>query len=186
MEQWWAGMTAFEHVYWMMAIASSTLLLIQLIIASISGFDFHTGDVGHHDISGGHFQLLTVRNLVGFFAIMSWSGIAFNHASFPIWLTILLSILIGIIMMVVMALLFFVMIKLENDGTIDMQNAVGRTAIVYLTIPAARKSYGIIRVNMQEKMFDINAITDDSKDIENNSAVHIKEISNNQAIVERL
>ena len=46
---WWGQMTSLEHVYWIIAIAASVILLIQLVLAFVSGLDLHVGsDLGAH------------------------------------------------------------------------------------------------------------------------------------------
>lgn len=185
MEQWWASMSALEHVYWLIAVASTTVLAAQLILAMVSGFEFHVGDVHdtQHDVPG--FHLLTVRNVVGFFAVMSWTGLTFYNQKMATPIVILLSILCGFIMMMCMAGIFFGLSRLESDGTFDIKTAIGKNAMVYLLIPSKRKGHGVISISTQGRRTEINAYTDDDDSIMTGSTVKIKEIINGIAIVER-
>jgi hypothetical protein len=137
-QSWWGAMSSVEHVYWIIAIAASTILAVQLIIACISGLEFHIGsdlgshDVGHHDIDMPHFQLLTVRNIVAFFALFGWSGLAFYHGGFHIGVVILLSFICGFIMMVITALIFLALSKMQSSGNLDYAAAKGLKAVAYL------------------------------------------------------
>jgi hypothetical protein len=188
------AMSSIEHVYWIIAIAASTVLAVQLIIACVSGLDFHVGtdlsshDVGthHDDIGMPHFQLLTIRNIVAFFALFGWSGLAFYDKGLPVWLVIFLSFICGLIMMVITALIFYGLFKLQSSGNVDYTAAKGLHATVYLKIPSAGQGSGRIKVILQEKIVEMEAITIDSKEIPTGSTVVIKESTNTNATVERV
>lgn len=191
---WWSSLTQFEHVYWIMAVASSTVLAVQLIMAMVTGLDFHDGsslghggtDAHHGDIGVPHFQLLTVRNVVGFFAVMSWSGLTLNSYHAPIIVTILVSMLLGVMMMVIMAVAFFALSRLEVSGNMDMKSIIGQTATVYIPVPRNRTSSGAISINAQGRKTQFDAVTDDSEVIATNALVRIIDINNNQAVIERI
>ena len=194
---WWGSLSSVEHVYWIIAVAASTVLAIQLIIACASGFEFHMGsmgsdlgshggDAGHHgDMGMPHFQLLTIRSIVAFFSLFGWTGLAFYHQNLPLWAVILLSILCGFIMMVLTAAIFYGLYKLQSDGNVHYDTAKGLNATVYLKIPAIGQGKGLIRVVLQEKTLDMDAVTTDSSEIPTGANVLIKEVSSSTAIVER-
>lgn len=195
---WWGSMSPVEHVYWVIAVASSTLLAIQLIIACASGFEFHMGsmgsdlgshggDAGHHhgDMGMPHFQLLTIRNVVAFFSLFGWTGLAFNHHGLPLWAVILLSCLCGFVMMVLTAAIFYSLYKLQSDGNINYDSAKGLKATVYLKIPPVGQGMGQVRVVLQGKIIEMEAISTSTEEIPTGSNVLIKEVSSSKAIVER-
>jgi membrane protein implicated in regulation of membrane protease activity len=185
---WWGQMTSVEHVYWIIAIAGSIFLLIQLVLAFVSGIDFHIGsDLGAHggDFGFPHFQLLTLRNIVAFFAVFGWVGLAMFHAGASITLTIIVSFFCGLLVMVIMSAMFFGLSHLQSSGNIDVSLAKGQQANVYLTIPPTRKIGGKIEVTLQGKIIEMNAITDNTEPIPTGTIVMITDILNNQALVER-
>ena len=188
---WWGSLSPVEHVYWIISIAASTVLAIQLIIACVSGLDFHMGgDLGAHggdathDIGMPHFQLLTIRNLVAFFALFGWSGLAFDHHGFPIWLTIFLSSICGLIMMVIMSLIFYGLYKMQSFGNVNYTTAKGLTASVYLKIPPVGQGSGQIKVILQGKYVEMEALSTETMEIPTGASVLIKEVSDSKAIVE--
>jgi hypothetical protein len=187
---WWGTLTPLEHVYWIIAIASSVVLAIQLVLASVSGLDFHMGSdlAAHHggDVDVPHFQLMTIRNIVAFFAVFSWVGLALHHAGCSNVITIGVSFVSGLAMMVLLALMFLGLSKLQTSGTLDVKKAKGQPAETYLTIPPARKSTGKIEVVIQGKKVEMDAVTDDPVSIATGTSVKIIDVVNNQAIVERI
>ena len=181
-------MTSMEHVYWIIATASSVLLLVQLVLAFISGIEFDSSDmVAHHggDINLPHFQLLTIRNVVAFFVVFGWSGLAMIHANASLPLTIVVSFVCGLVIMVLMAAMFLGLSRLQSTGTLDVSKAKGEQAKVYLTIPAARKGVGKVTVVIQGKNVEMDALTDNAEPILTGSLVTVKDVINKQVIVER-
>ena len=195
---WWGSLSPIEHVYWVIAVAASTVLAIQLIIACASGFEFHMGsmgsdlgghggDVGQHhgDMGMPHFQLMTIRNVVAFFSLFGWTGLAFNHMGLPLGLTILFSFICGLIMMVITAALFYGMYRLQSDGNVNYDSAKGLKGTVYLKIPPTGQGYGQIRIVLQGKIIEMEAVSKDTVEIPTGSNVIIKEVSSSIAVVER-
>lgn len=195
---WWGSLSPVEHVYWIIAIAASTVLAIQLIIACISGVDFHMGsdlgahggDAGHHHGAGDmdpHFQLLTIRNVVAFFALFGWTGLAFFQQGLPMWAVILLSSLCGFAMMVLTAGIFYGLYKLQSSGNVKYEAAKGLKGIVYLRIPPVGTGCGQIRVVLQGKVIEMEAISSETEEIPTGATILITEISqSSKALVERV
>jgi uncharacterized membrane protein YciS (DUF1049 family) len=190
MNSWWLTLSPLEHVYLIIALIATTVLLIQLILAFISGVEFHSGSdiAAHHgDISEPHFQLLTIRNIVAFFAVFSWSGLAFHQHHFSTTLTVIFSFICGLVMMIIVSSIFYLLFKLQSDGTIkdtEVIKAVGQTAVVYL--PISNTIMGKINITLQGRQIEINAITKDSVLIPTGSLVKVLQVINNQALVERI
>ena len=186
---WWGQMSSLEHVYWVIATASSVLLLIQLVLAFVSGREFASGGdmVAHHsgDISLPHFQLLTIRNVVAFLVVFGWTGLAMINANASLPLTIIVSFVAGLVIMLVMAAMLLGLSRLQSSGNVDVSSAKGEQARVYLTVPAVRQGTGKLEVVVQGKKIDMDAVSDDPEPILTGTFVKIKDVINNQAIVER-
>ena len=66
--------------------------------------------------------------------------------------TIIVSIVCGLIMMTLMAILFHYMKKLNDSGTLKMENALNSIGEVYLTVGASRSSIGKVQIKNQLKI----------------------------------
>lgn len=191
----WAAMSTIEHVYLIIACASSMVLAIQIILAVLGGMDLNIGDVhlgsdlgAHHDVgshhdTGGHFQLITLRNVVAFFVLMGWSGLGFYNLQCPLILTIFLSCLCGFFMMLITAGLFYALSKFQADGTLNVTGAEGETGTIYLSVPPERKGIGKIQIVLQGRKVELNAVTDDKVKIESGDTVKIVKVLNEQVLV---
>ena len=105
METWFTALTVFEKVYWVVACIASCFLLIFLVMTLFGGdADEMSGDVDT-DIDGDHgvgFQILSFKNLTGFFTIFGWTGIACLDNGLSHTLTVIISVICGLLMMVAM------------------------------------------------------------------------------------
>jgi hypothetical protein len=191
-DSWWASMELLEKIYWAFALPFSAVFLIQLIITLIgAGGDGDVEASGDADFDvdsdvGIGFQFITIRNFIAFFTIFGWTGIACIDAGLGKGMIIFLSIVAGMLMMLLMATLFYLISKLTESGTMKMDSAVGKTATVYLRIPAAKSGAGKVQVNIQG-VKTLDAMSNHIEDIKSGSLVKIVAIEGgNMLIVELL
>ncbi|HIA05643.1 MAG TPA: hypothetical protein EYN71_02860 [Flavobacteriales bacterium] len=183
---WWAETETLGRIYWMIALPSSLFFVIILVTTFIAGdVDGEVGDVDA-DIEGDGgigFQFFTLKNLVGFFTIFAWTGIACIDAGYNTAITVGASAVSGLAMMTIMASIFHFMGKLSDDGTLLMQNAVGGIGEVYLTIQPKRNGFGKVQINVQGSIRTLQAMTDDEAELATGTVVRVKEIINDQILL---
>jgi len=203
MDSWWQALSAFERVFFCIAFPASAILLIQTILTLIglghdgdvdgvdadtdTGIEFHGGDAdADHDIghdfshdgdhgmdSGADFRFFSIRGLVAFFTLFGWVGALLGAGPMNKVLAVIIAILSGLAAMFLIALIFYGVSRLQSSGNIRYANAVGRTGEVYLTIPASRKGTGKVQVVIQERLIEVNAMTDINKPIPTGANVKI-------------
>mgnify|MGYP003751094291 FL=1 len=106
-------------------------------------------DVAFDSDHGIGFQFLSIKNLVGFFAIFGWTGIALLSGGKGLGITIIISVLAGLAMMVIMATIVYYLGKLSEHNVLNLNNAKGKIGTVYLKIPAERKGMGKVQIIVQ-------------------------------------
>ena len=154
---WWAALLLPEKVYWIIAIPSTVLLLIQIVMTLAGGdadevdTDFDGDlDTDAGDLDGGAgWQFFTYKNVLGFFTLFGWTGLGFLQMGLGLMIAVFFSVIAGLIMMTIMAALFYYISKLHQSGTMVMENAVGHTGEVYLRIPPNREGHGKVQVEIQ-------------------------------------
>ncbi len=172
MTVWWSELQAIERIFVAIAFPFTVLTILSLILeligasshsgshdtdaSQISGFAFEDGSVGFLD----HFSFFSVRNLVYFLMMFGWTGLTCSKNGLATWLTILLGILAGLLTTIIIGWIFYLLSRLTESGNIQMKNAAGKTATVYLPIPANRNGTGIVQVVMQGVTQEIHAVTD--------------------------
>lgn len=173
----WQEAGTFEKVYWAMALPFSFGLLIILVTTFIGG-DVDGGgvDAEIEADSGAGVQFFTLKNLIGFFTIMGWTGIACIRLELGGAATVIISLAAGIAMMAAMAYLFYGMSKLVQDGTLKMERAIGRTGSVYMRIPAQRNGMGKVQITVQGSLRELDALTDHTSDITTGTMVRVADL----------
>ncbi len=179
MNEWFSAFEPFEKVYWSIALIASAIFVLLIIFTFISGDASDTGDVDT-DIDGDtgiHFQFLSIKNLIGFFTIFGWSGIACIGAGLSIGMTILISLICGLLMMAIMASLFYYLGRLNSSGSLIMENALNQIGEVYLTIGANRSRIGKVHINIQGGLRELDALTDEITDLHQGDIITVTQIT---------
>nr|WP_298996696.1 hypothetical protein [uncultured Allomuricauda sp.] len=189
MEDWFTALTLFEKVYWIVAIVGSIIFTVLMIMTFVGGdVEDVSGDVDI-DIDGDTgigFQFLSFKNLIGFFTIFGWSGIACMDNGLSTGTTILVSVTCGLLMMFAMASLFYYLAKLQSSGTLKLKNAMGQIGEVYLTIGANRSSIGKVSVNVQGTLRELEALTDEETDLKQGNVIKVKDVTDNGILIVKL
>lgn len=181
---WWDSLQTIEKIYWTIAFPATLFFFIQLIVTFISGDVDHDFDHDFDaDMDGGSFHPFTFKNMVAFFTLFAWSGLASIEGGFSLAVTLFISTVSGLIMMVIMAFLFYYISKFTHSGTLDMNNAIGRTGDVYLTIPAKKSGMGKVQINVQGQLRTLNAMTDDLEDIKTGAVIEVDDVVNDNILV---
>lgn len=186
---WWQAMGVFEKIYWSIALPFTALFLIQLVLTFFGGDmdDVEAGgdvDAEIESDAGIDFQFITLKNLIAFFTIFGWAGIACIDAGYSTSKTILVSTIAGLIMMTIMALMMYFMAKMTDSGTLSLKNAIGKVGSVYLTIPKKREGFGKVQIKVQG-LQTLDAMTDDIEEIKTGAIVEVLEIINNEILLVR-
>ena len=161
---------SMQLVYMTCAAAGGAVLLLQTVLLIFGGgeHDVDAGgadhpEIGHSD-SGEHghdgaLNLLSIRGVAAFltfFGLAGWGGTSAGWSPFA---TMGASVLAGAVMLLAVAWLFSLQHRLHSEGNLDARNAVGRTARVYLRIPAANAGKGKITVSIQGRTHEFAAST---------------------------
>ena len=145
------------------------------------GTDFEADD------GGVGFQFFTFKNIVAFFTIFGWTGLVCMSNDLSSTLTIIISTGAGLVMMVITSLLFLLMHRMAQSGTLKINNALGQVGEVYIPIGANRSKIGKIQINVQGSLRELDAITDNNDDLSTTSIVRVVEVvSGELLLVEKL
>ncbi|XMO87659.1 hypothetical protein AAFN75_05100 [Algibacter sp. AS12] len=182
--EWFSKLELFSQIYWGIALIGSLIFVITIATS------FMGGDSGDLDTdaeieadTGIGFQFITFKNLVGFFTLFGWSGIACIDAGFSKPITILVSLICGLIMMGIMAAMFYYMQKLNHSGTLIFKNAIGNIGEVYLTIGANRSSIGKAHVRIQGSLRELEALSDSETDLKTGAVIKVTDVTNNGILI---
>ncbi len=182
---WWTTLTPALKIYWTLAVPFSIFFVLQMMLSLFGGGD-HPDNVVDVDVETDHgisFQFLTVKNMVGFFTIFSWTGLACTTSGLSTTLSLVISSLSGLAMMTMMAGIFYLMSKMNTSGTMKIAEAVDKSGEVYLTIPAMRTSSGKIQIMLGGLLRTLDAMTDDDEPIQTGKHAKVSAILNNNILL---
>ncbi|MFD1161445.1 hypothetical protein [Hwangdonia seohaensis] len=181
MAEWFSNLDLLLKIYWLIAIIGSLVFTIVIILAFTGGDTDEFEDLDAD--TGIGFQFITFKNLVGFFTIFGWSGIACIEAGLSKPLTVIISLLSGMVMMVIMAAMFYFMRKLTDSGTLNYKNAIDAIGEVYLTIGANRSKMGKVSIQVQGSLRELDALTDSFTPLKSGTIIKVVDVTNNGILI---
>jgi hypothetical protein len=171
-------------LYIICATAGSAVLVFQFAMSLLGWSDDGDlahgdvgGDFGHdvpHDSSSGHddvaehdthgstslFQILSVRTLTAALAFFGLTGLAAQSRQVSGGSTFVLALGAGFVAMYGVHWLMQQLFKLRTDGTVRLNRAIGKTANVYVRIPAQGQGVGKVVLILQNRTVELDAVSD--------------------------
>lgn len=188
-----------------MALISTSLFGIKLILVMIGahhgGMDSHGGTIDLHAGHGVHsahihhalhnsnsnnyyFKLWSFQNALAFFMGMGWVGqAALVEWNWSLGATLLVSSAFGFAMAVLSGILMALMSKLNSEpDEYNLESCVGKSAKVYLPIPAKGSGSGQVEVELGGGLKIVSAISD-RDEIKQFQNVRVTSAENNSLVV---
>lgn len=189
MKDFFLSMDANLQIYWYIAIIASIIFIVQTILTFI-GADTDAGVDADFDgdLDGGDhpFQLFSLRNLVNFFLGVGWTGIAlYNHIHSQVLLGII-ALFVGLVFIAIFFLVARVMMRLAEDNSFNIEETIGKTADVYLTIPARKEGKGRVQISVKGSIHELDAMTPEQEAIKGGSLVKVIDVNSNVLIVQSI
>jgi hypothetical protein len=183
---WWQHLETFEKILWTIALVFSSLYFLQSVLSLSGGDTDHTaGDadssIAHDD--GVDYQFFTIKNMIAFFTMFGWVGIASHYSGMSKTITILLALAGGTIIVLLMLLILKNMSRLRHNGALQLQNAINQTGTTYLFIPAKRGGVGKVHIKVQGTLQELQAMTDDEAEITTGALIRVKNIINDRILL---
>ncbi len=159
-------------VYTVCAVAGIVVLLVQVAMTLFgldsdnepimeAGDDLEMGDelADHHGMSNWFFGVLSLRSVTAFVAFFGLGGrmaLAFDLGNF---IALLWAFGLGFAAMLGVAAMMRLLHEMKSEGNVRIQNALGATGTVYLTVPGHRSGTGKVEVSVQGRTMTYPAIT---------------------------
>lgn len=187
---WWEALSTLQRIHWAIALPSTLIFVIQLVMTLIGGDadDFDADGDGGFDADGmdDGMHIFSIRSVVSFLMFYGWSGLAaIERGGMTWWGVSGISLIVGTVMMLFTAWLFFTLIKLQESGTMKLSNAIGQQGEVYLTIPPKKQGEGKVQLIVQGSYKTLDAMTEDVEEIKTGAFIEVVEIVNGVLIVKR-
>jgi membrane protein implicated in regulation of membrane protease activity len=139
------------------------------------------GDYVHPD-SSWLFGVVSFRTLVAAAAFFGISGKAALSAGYAQSTSLILATVVGVCAMYGMYWLMRLVAGLSSSGNERIGNAVGRTATVYVRIPAGRTGAGKVQLSMQNRIVEYQAVTDDDEPLKTGETVQVVSVTGSDTV----
>lgn len=185
LSEWWAGLSLVLKIYWGLAIPFTVFFLLQVLLTFFGGGDVadDTPDAEIEGDSGIPFQFFTLKNMVAFFTVFGWTGIASIAGGLSQTVSLMVSAGAGLATMFLMAYLMYLLSKTNVSGTMLFRNAVGQSGEVYIPIPGGRKGMGKVSIKVQGSLRTLDAMTDETEELPTGKLVTVKSIVNDHILL---
>jgi len=187
---WWQELSNTEQGFWGISLIFSVLFVIQFVV-SLLGLDFdHDTDF---DVSsdgaadGGYtldsdFTLLSVRSIIAFFTFFGWTGvIALNNGASTL-VALGFASAAGFAAMFIVGYMLYLFSKLNEEGNLDMNEALFMVGEVYLAIPSEKKGHGKVHIKIQGSLREMDAVTEGAP-LPTGAPIRIIEILNDNLLL---
>jgi membrane protein implicated in regulation of membrane protease activity len=184
--EWFSALDGFSQFFWIIALVGSLIFLFVIIttFSGMDGGDDLDGIDSEIDADAGiGFQFITFKNLVGFFTIFGWIGIACINSGLSKPLSVIIALVSGLLMMTIMAAMFYGMRKLSDSGTLNYKNAIGAIGEVYLTIGGNRSRMGKVSVRVQGTLRELEALTDSLSELKSGTIIQVIDVTSNGILI---
>lgn len=156
-------------LYWIGGITTA-LFMIRLVLmligvdgaadaASATGA-VDTLDAGHMAADAADFKVFSLMTLLVTLMMGSWIAVGMLEAGLAPWIALVGGYGVGFGGGVATSYALFSMKKLESDGTVKTEDAVGLKGTVYVKIPEAGQGKGQIQVTVKGRLRTFDAVSD--------------------------
>ena len=188
MINWWNGLELVQQIFALIAIPSTAILIIQTVLQligiggddvpeDIDGDGIPDSDLDAAAAADDGLSLFSIRGLLSMLCITGWLGVGLLETALPDWAAILIAVAAGVATLIGIAFLMRGIYKLQSSGNIDISNAIGKVAQVYIPIPAAGAGSGKVTITLQEKFCEYTAITAAAEALKTGSYVRVVSVS---------
>ena len=187
-----------ELLFQACVVLGGVVLILQVLLSlfGIGGHELEVHAPPHVHVAGAGpageastsdaLSLLSVRAISAGVAVFGASGLVLVGLV-PGWLAALVSIAPGLLVATLTAWLTRLMLRMEVSGTLRLQDAVGQSATVYLTIPPASTeaaTHGLIHLTLQGRSVELRAVTREAEPLKAGSSVVVLSVSDNGEVAE--
>ena len=160
--------------YLLCAVIGGTILVLQTLLITMGAGsdgdvdvdpgDLHDGDL--HDLHDGHshgadsfLKIFSFKTLIAFVTFFGLGGLASAKGGTAEAPSILVALAAGVLALFSVAYLMGAISRLQSKGNVDLKNAVGKAAKVYLQVPGERSGAGKVLVAVQGRKVEARAMT---------------------------
>ena len=139
------------------AVFGGAVVVLQLLFGLVGLEHGEDHDISHDAHASDGLNLFSVRALAAGIAFFGLAGLAARPLGSL--LATVAALVAGGAAAIGVATLMRSFRRLESDGTVSIDRAVGTTGTVYLAIPGQRGGFGKVHLTLQNRIVELPAVT---------------------------
>jgi len=129
-------------------------------------------------------RMFTLQGIITFLMVTGWSAIASISAGAAPAMSIVVGVVLGLVAMYAVARLINASRRLTENGTLDLRNAIGESAQVYIPIPEQGAGEGKVTMYVQGRYAECTAVSQSPVLLKTGTSVRIVDVRNGVLVVE--
>lgn len=187
------NLTQVERSFFYIALAGTVFFLLQSLFTFLDLGDVfesdgdYDGDIDSEMSFMGisiPFNLFSLRGIIAFVMMFGWMGFALARTNLHIVLVFLFAFIAGFVMMAIIGGIYYAASKLKDSGNVNLQDAIGKEAHVYLRIPEKQQGVGKVHIVLNGALKELDALTE-GETLQSGETVKVKALLNDKLVVEK-
>lgn len=179
------NLSMMERFFFACAVLGGATFLVRTALLFLGGDagggDMDSGDI-HHGDADVSFKLLSFQGLTAFFMMFGLVGLALSRQTkLPEPTSFAGGVVAGGITVWIIGKIFVGMKRLQADGTLVMQNAVGQEGTVYLTIKPG--GTGKVQIVIQGRLQVFDAVAESPDPLATGQRIRVKSVASGSILV---
>lgn len=176
------------YMFLVCAVLGGTIFVIQFLM-TVFGLGLDDLDVPH-DLQGdtfdhGHvadhgstwlFGVISFRTLTAALTFFGLAGLGALESDQGLGVTLLVALIAALAAMVGVHLMMQTLFVLKHEGSIGIEQSVGRRGTAYIPIPAHKAGKGKIQMKLHNCMKEYQAMTDEPSEIPTGTPIEVVDI----------
>ena len=173
------------------ALGGTALFIIRIIFMFSGFFDFDVdaeldinADIDHTGVldPDAAFKLLSLQSIAAFAMGFGWGGIgAMFGAGWELTGSLFAGLFVGAVFVWLLGWLMKVVYGLQSSGNVNIDDTIGHTGEVYVTIPAKGQGTGQVRMTIRDRQRIYKAMTE-GEEIASQTRVRVTRISDDRTL----
>ncbi len=126
--------------------------------------------------------MMSFQGIVAALTVFGLVGMAAMSQSWAVWLVLPLALVSAAAASFLVATLLRMLMGMDSDGTIDIQDAIGSSGTVYLSVPGGSAGVGKVLVNVRSRTMEYAAITYQDAELHQGDAIVVVGVKNSDTL----
>jgi len=198
-----------DALFLIAAVVGGTVMVCQFLLTMLGlgddGADFADGEIGADagmDVDGDHhtpihdaaeadvdhpgstwlFQILSFRTIVAALTFFGLGGAWSSSSGHGAVQSLIIAMTAGGAAMYGMYRLMRAIYDLQSSGNIDIRNAIGQPATIYIPVPAAGTGKGKVQITLQGRTMEYEAVSDNGETLKTGENVVVEDVLSNDLV----